>query len=149
MGSWVIRWNFDKEAYEPGQSARGNFWLENTSDTNLHLSGLRLKFDFGTYSLETIGGVVPPRTNKFLGRVNLTLPKNVVGRKIFTADYQMREQVNTKWIDLGTYQVDRQYDIGIYPKPFYKVFVSRGLSSEDKVASCCPPRRARLCPRLR
>lgn len=132
MGSWIIRWNFSKESYKPGQSASVSFWLENTSDTYLYLSDLGLEFDFGTYSLETISGMVSPRANKFLGNVNLVLPKNVVGRKLFTLEYRMYEYINNNWVNLGTYQSDKQYFISVYPKPFYKVFLSRGLSLEDR-----------------
>ena len=132
MGSWIIRWNFDKESYTPGESALASFWLENTGDTHLHLSELKLDFDFGTYNLEGISGTIPPRTNKFLGNVHLLLPKNVVGRKLFTLKYRMYEYINNNWIDLGYYQSDKQYFISVYPTPFYRVFISRGLSVEDR-----------------
>lgn len=69
MGSWIIRWNFDKASYHPGESALVSFWLENTGDTHLHLSELKLDFDFGIYNLENISGTIPPRANKFLGNV--------------------------------------------------------------------------------
>lgn len=93
MGSWIIRWNFDKSSYSPGESATVIFWLENTGNTNLYLSELELDFDFGMYKLESISGMIPPRTNKFLGRVRLQLPKNVVGRKLFTIKYRMYEYI--------------------------------------------------------
>jgi len=133
MGSWIIRWNFNKESYTPGESALASFWLENTGDTHLHLSELKLDFDFGTYNLEGISGTIPPKANKFLGEIRLLLPKNVVGRKIFTIKYRMYEYINNNWIDLGYYQSDKQYFISVYPKPFYRVFISRGLSVEDRV----------------
>ena len=132
MGNWIIRWNFDKEVYNPGESALASFWLENTGDTYLYLSELKLDFDFGTYDLENIGGIIPPRVNKFLGNVRLLLPENVVGRKIFTIKYRMYEYINDNWVDLGYYQSDKQYFISVYPTPLYKVFVSKGLSDEDK-----------------
>jgi len=132
MGSWIIRWNSDKESYSPGESALVSFWLENMGDTPLYLSELKLEFDFGTYDLKNICGTAPPRVNTFLGNVRLLLPENVVGRKIFTIKYRMHEYVNNNWIDLGYYQSDKQYFISVYPKPFYRVFVSRGLSYEDR-----------------
>lgn len=132
MGSWIIRWNFDKASYNPGESAIVNFWLENTGDTYLHLSELKLDFDFGSYNLENISGTIPPRANKFLGNVRLLLPENVVGRKIFTIRYRMYEYINNNWVDLGYYQSDKQYFISVYPTPFYRVFISRGLSVEDR-----------------
>lgn len=132
MGSWIIRWNFNKESYNPGESALVSFWLENTGDTSLYLSELKLDFDFGTYNLENISGTIPPRGNKFLGNVRLLLPKNVVGRKIFTIKYRMYEYINNNWVNLGYYQSDKQYFISVYPTPFYRVFISRGLSVEDR-----------------
>lgn len=132
MSSWIIRWNFNKEVYNPGEYALASFWLENTGDTYLYLSELKLDFDFGTYNLENIGGMIPPRANKFLGNVRLLLPENVVGRKIFTIKYRMYEYINDNWVDFGYYQADKQYFISVYPTPFYRVFVSRGLSVEDK-----------------
>jgi hypothetical protein len=133
MGNWIIRWNFDKSSYEPGKSASLSFWLENTGNDYLHLSNLELNFDFGTYNLEeSVGGMVTPREDKFLGNVSLLLPENVVGRKIFTLKYQMYEYINNEWIDLGFYTPNEQYFISVYPKPFYRVFVSRGLRSEDR-----------------
>ena len=133
MGSWIIRWNFDKSSYELGQSASVSFWLENTDNNYLHLSNLELNSDFGTYNLdESVSGMVAPRENKFLGNVSLLLPENVVGRKIFALNYQMQEYINNEWIDLGFYSSDKQYFISVYPKPFYRVFVSRGLHSEDR-----------------
>jgi len=61
-----------------------------------------------------------------------TLPGNVVGRKLFALNYHLHEFINNSWVDLGTYSSEKQYFISIYPTPFYRVFVSRGLSTEDK-----------------
>lgn len=133
MGNWIIRWNFDKSSYEPGKSALVSFWLENTDRNYLHLSNLELNFDFGTYNLdESVSGMVAPREDKFLGNVPLLLLENVVGRKLFTLKYQLYEYINNEWIDLGFYTSDKQYFISIYPRPFYRVFVSRGLRLEDR-----------------
>ena len=132
MGNWIIRWNFNKPTYKPGENTKVSFWLENTGDTYLYISNLELDFDFGTYGLETISGMIPPRGNKFLGNVNLSLPTNVVGRKIFTINYIIHEYINDEWVNLGFYQSDKQYFVSIYPTPLYKVFVSRGLAIEDR-----------------
>jgi len=109
-----------------------SFWLENTGDTPLYLSELKLDFEFGTYNLENISGTIHPRANKFLGNVLLLLPENVVGRKFFTIKYRMYEYINNDWVDLGRYQSDKRYFISVYPSPFYRVFISRGLSVEDR-----------------
>ena len=133
MNNWTIRWNFDKESYAPGESALISFWLENTNDTYLYISNLELEFDFGIFNLATIGGTIPPRTNTFLGTVNFLLPENVVGTKIFGLTYGMYEWINNDWVDLGFYTSDTQYFINISPRPFYHVFVSRGLRPEDRM----------------
>ena len=133
MGRWISRWNFSKSTYAPGDSASVSFWLENTGDTHLHLSDLQMQFDFGTYNLESVSGMVPPRTNKLLGRVNLLLPKDVVGQKAFTLKYRMYEYISDTWVDLHFYQPTNQYLVGIYPTPLYRVFLSRGLRMEDRV----------------
>lgn len=132
MANWVLRWNFNKPAYGLGERAIVNFWIENTGDTYIYLSKLELNFDFGTYDLESIGGVVSPRENRFLGNSSLLLPMNVVGTKVFQFRYFMHEYVGDDWLGLGSYESDRQYFIGVYPTPFYRVFVSRGLSIEDR-----------------
>jgi len=134
MGNWIIRWNFDKPTYAPGEQPLVSFWLENTGDTHLYLSNLDLNFDFGAYNLENISGMISPREDKFLGNISLSLPIHVVGRKIFTFSYFMQEYINDNWIDPGFYQSDKQYFISVYPTPFYKVFVSRGLTTEDRAA---------------
>ena len=131
MGTWILTWNFNKDSYAPGESAVISLWLENTGDTYLFVSDLGLEFDFETSNLETVSGMVCPRTNKFLGNANLLLPENVVGRKIFKLKYRMYEYIND-WGDLGFYQSEKQYFVSIYPRPFYRVFVSRGLRIEDR-----------------
>lgn len=133
MNNWIIKWSFNKESYAPGESASISFWLENTNDTCLYISDLGLEFDFGIFNLETISGMIPPKTNKFLGTVNLLLPEDVVGTKIFELTYGMYEWINNGWVDLDFYQSDAQYFINIYPRPFYRVFVSRGLRTEDRI----------------
>ncbi len=132
VGNWIIRWNFDKANYSPGEEAVVSFWMENTGETALYISDLELEFDFGRYDLKSISGAVYPRENKFLGRARLLIPKDVVGRKIFRLRYRMYEFINDNWVDLGFFSSDKQYSISVYPRPLYRVFVSRGLSTEDR-----------------
>jgi len=132
MGNWIIRWNWNKDSYSPGEQAYVSFWLENSGNTHLFLSELKLEFDFGTYDLASIGGMIPPRTNRYLGNVQLLLPVEVVGRKIFNVRYHMYEYIYPDWFDLGSYQSEREFFVSIYPIPYYRVFVSRGLSIEDR-----------------
>ena len=132
MGSWLIRWNFDKQSYSPGELASVDFWLENTGDVLVHLSELKMVFEFGTYTLDSVGGAVYPRKNEFLGHVRLELPPQVVGKNVFALQYRMHQFIDNKWEDLGQYKSSEQYFISIYPRPLYKVFVSRGLRQEDR-----------------
>lgn len=132
MGSCSLRWSFDKPHYSPGEGALVNFWLENNGITSLYLSSLELDFGFGTYNLESIGGMVHSSRHIYLGNVNLLLPENVVGRQIFSLKYRLHEYINDDWIDLGLYHSDKQYFVSIYPTPLYRVFLSRGLSTEDR-----------------
>lgn len=46
--------------------------------------------------------------------------------------YRLHEFVNNSWIDLGSYSSEKQYFISIYPTPFYRIFVPRGLAIEDR-----------------
>jgi hypothetical protein len=132
MGSWHVLWNFEKSSYVPGEQVWVSFWIENVDNTGLYLSNLELEFDFGTYNLESISGTIMPRETEFLGRINLLLPNNVVGRKNFAFSYRMYEYLNNGWVDLGLYRTERLYFVSIYPKPYYKAFLSRGLSIEDR-----------------
>jgi hypothetical protein len=131
--SWVLSWNFDKPNYAPGEVAVVSFWLDNLGDTPLYISDVSLEFDFGVYSLEDIvSGVVYPRRKSYLGSVRLSIPSNVAGQKKFTVKYHVYEYVNNAWVDLGFYTSERTYFISIYPRPLYKVFVSRSIRDEDK-----------------
>jgi hypothetical protein len=134
MSSWIIRWNFDSPNYSPGQCANLSVWIENTGSTRLYMGDFVLKFDFGTYDLTKIAGQVEPGATTFLGSVVLNLPSNVVGRKLFSADYSILEYVGDHWVDLGQKHLDRQYFISVYPQPLYTVFISRGLHVEDRIS---------------
>ena len=132
MANWIIRWNFNKSFYSPGEQAFISFWIENVGQSNLYLSDLELVFDFGSYNLQSFSDSVTPRQNKFLGDVWISLPKNVVGQKIFSFNYRLYEDIGGQWNEIGQYSSEKQYFISLYPTPFYKVFLSRGLLTEDR-----------------
>lgn len=132
MANWIIRWNFNKSFYSPGEQAFISFWIENVGQSNLYLSDLELVFDFGSYNLQSFSDSVTPRQNKFLGDVWISLPKNVVGQKIFSFNYHLYEDIGGQWNGIGQYSSEKQYFISLYPTPFYKVFLSRGLLTEDR-----------------
>ena len=132
MGSWILRWNFDKTTYSPGEIATISFWVENTGDTYLYFSDFEMEFDFGICNVESISGQIPPRSNIFLGRTRILLPKNVVGRRLFVIRHRVYEYINDTWVDVEVTQYDKKFILNIYPQPFYKVFISRGLRIEDR-----------------
>ena len=132
MGSWILRWNFDKETYSPGEIATISFWVENTGDTYLYFSDFEIEFDFGTYGIESISGQILPKSNIFLGRARISLPKNVVGRRLFVIRHRTYEYINDTWVDVGVTKYDKRFVLNIYPRPFYRVFISRGLRIEDR-----------------
>jgi hypothetical protein len=131
--SWVLKWNFDKPNYAPGETAVVSFRAENLGQTPIYVTDISLEFDFGTYMLrDVVSGFIMPRQDKYLGSVRIVLPKNVVGRRFFTIRYRVYEYFNGSWVDLGYYSSDKRYFISIYPRPLYKVFVSRSIREEDK-----------------
>ncbi|MHA1595528.1 MAG: hypothetical protein ACTSXX_12450 [Candidatus Baldrarchaeia archaeon] len=132
MVSWILRWNFDKTTYSPGETAIISFWVENTGDTYLYFDDFEISFDFGTYKTRTISGQIPPRSNRFLGLARILLPKRVVGRKLFTIKHRVYEYFDNKWVNRGTIKYEKKFFLSIYPRPFYRVFVSRGLRIEDR-----------------
>ena len=133
MGNWIISWAFNKPTYTPGETASVNFWLENTGEADLYLSDIEMQFDFGYYYLESVHGVVPPQSNTLMGRMNLVLPTDVVGQKVFTLKYRIHEYINGDWVDLGFHSAPSGFWVGIYPSPPYITFLSRGLRVEDRV----------------
>jgi len=132
-GFWILRWNFNRPNYAPGEIALVSFWFENSGDTPLYISDISLEFDFGVYSLGSIvSGIVQPRRNVYVGSARIQIPSNVVGRRVFTIKYRIYEYINGVWIDLGYYE-QGLYFISIYPRPLYRVFVSRGIRDEDRI----------------
>jgi hypothetical protein len=133
MGSWILRWNFDRPNYAPGEVALVSFWFENLGDTPLYISDILLEFDFGVYSLgSTVSGIIQPRRNVYVGSARIQIPSNVVGRRLFTIRYYIYEYINGTWIDLNYYK-HGWYFINIYPRPLYRVFISRGIRGEDRI----------------
>lgn len=133
MRTWILKWNFDRESYSLGEIATVSFWVNNTSNVYLYFGDFELEFDFGKYKVKTVSGYIPPRSSKFLGLARLKLPRNVVGRKLFTIRHRVYEYTNDRWIDLGIIEYEKKFFLSIYPRPFYRVFVSRGLRLEDTV----------------
>jgi len=130
--SWVLKWNFDKANYAPGEVALVSFRAENVGSTPIYISNISMNFDFGTYMLENmVGGMIKPRQDEYLGCARIKIPENIVGRRLFTIRYRVYEYINGSWRDLGCYESDKQYFVSIYPRPLYRVFVSRSIHEED------------------
>jgi len=110
-----------------------SFWAENTGDTYLYFNEFKLEFDFGTYEIETVAGQISPSSSRFLGIARIELPRNVVGRRVFVIRHRVYEYVNGEWVDMGVVEYEKRHFLNIYPRPFYRVFVSRGLRVEDRV----------------
>jgi len=70
--------------------------MENTDDSWLYLSELVLEFDFGAYELKSIGGMVAPRENKFLGKRLAFSTERCCWQKIYTLKYHMHEYINNQ-----------------------------------------------------
>ena len=130
--SWVIRGTYNTQTCSPGEVAWVSFWVENIGDTLLYLYDLELRFDFGSYHLNISAGAIAPKENRFHGNIRFLIPSDVVGSKAFTIQYHMYRYSGGDWVDLG-YWDGGQYFINIYPKPFYRAFVPRGLAPEDRV----------------
>lgn len=132
MDDWLITWNFTSPPYQPGALMSPSFWLQNKGESLLFMSHLELEFDFGTYDLQPVAGQVAPGRRTFLGTMHFTLPADVVGTKTFLVRYRMHAYSGRSWTDLGSSQADSPYFISVYPSPWYRVFVSRGLGVEDR-----------------
>jgi hypothetical protein len=133
MDGWRVSWNFDKESYSPGESASISIWLENNSNFPLHVSEVAIAFDFGVYYLnQIVGGSIQPMNANFLGSSSLCVPDSIVGRKIFNITYRAHWFINNNWVDQG-YFTTKPFFISVYPRPYYNVFLSRGIHIEDRV----------------
>ncbi len=110
-----------------------SLWIDNKNDSYLHVSEFFLKFDFGEYPLQPVSGMIAPRKTMYVGNLRLQLPQEAVGSKIFSFRYKMQEYINNVWVNLREYNTETNNFISVYPSPFYNVFLSRGLRTEDKV----------------
>jgi hypothetical protein len=124
-------------SYSPGETATVSFWVTNMGETIVYVDNLSMEFKFGTYDLkQSIGGQIGRNQTTFLGTMNMILPNYPVSNAIFKIFYEVFEYrgngPNNGWVNLGTYETEPKYFINILPTPFYKVYVSRGLSVDDR-----------------
>jgi hypothetical protein len=126
----IISWNFDKSSYSPG-----GLWCENNGSRFLYLSEFVADFEFISVALgEPICGAIRPGRGVSLGIVHIIMPFDVVGIKTFNFRYVLYvyDEVFKTCIVFPNQRTDR-FILGIYPKPYYNVFLSRGIRIEDRV----------------
>jgi hypothetical protein len=135
LNEHIISWNFDKSSYSPGDDVRINLWCENNGSRFLYLSEFVVDFEFISVALgEPVCGAIRPGCREFLGTVYFIMPFDVVGIKTFNFRYMLYvyDEVSKTWILFPNQRTDR-FILSIYPKPYYNVFLSRGIRIEDRV----------------
>jgi hypothetical protein len=139
MANWILRWNFSKPTYQPGDAGSIQFWLENTGDTYLHATEVGLQFEFqekqNLYYPASCNTQVAPRANLYLSSVPFEIPKLVAGVIRYRACYHLWEYdaVRRNWLDFGTSWSENNHYIKALPSSYYRAFVTRGVPPEDRV----------------
>jgi len=139
MATWRIRWNYDRESYQPGNSGVVSFYLENLGDTPLFVSDIGLQFGWMRdkyYHIElreSYGNIVPPNSNRFITTMNFNISGTVTGQTLYRIYYHLYEYKSTnRWYDLGERWSEDKYFINVFPLPYYRAFITRSLSPEDR-----------------
>lgn len=142
MATWELRWNFSQENYQPNSSGIITFNVENLNNTTLFVSDIGIQFDWmgnEYYHVkldEGYGNVILPRKTQFITNLNFTIPKTVSGQRFYRIYYHLYEynEVDKTLHDLGDAWSDNKYFINIFPLPYYRTFLTRSLSPEDRIA---------------
>jgi len=139
MDQWVLRWNFDKSVYQPGESGRIHFWLENTGSNHLHIEKTWLQFDWqgdqAYYS--QVNRQVPPKNNYYLTSLQFDIPSKKAGMITYSVGLDFYEYISytSQWQKLPQWWSGHKYFIKSIPMPYYRAFVSRGLKPEERIAT--------------
>lgn len=139
MGNWILRWQFDKATYQPGDWVRVNFWVENVGDTILFASEIGLQLEFqqeeNLHYRRECAVQVAPRATQHASSLNFEIPKTIAGILRYRVTYHLWEYsfANEMWQDLGPFWEELKWYIKVLPVPYYKAFVSRGLRPEDRL----------------
>jgi len=139
MGNWILRWQFDKPTYQPGDRVRTNFWLENTGDTILFASEVGLQLEFqqkqNLYYRKECSAQILPRAAQYVSHLTFEIPKTVAGILRYLVTYHLWEYnyASKVWEDLGPFWEELKWYIKVLPVPYYKAFISRGLPPEDRL----------------
>ena len=140
MATWRLRWNYNRESYQPGNSGIVSFNFENLGNTPLFVSDIGLQFDWMRdkyYHIELddgYGNIVPPNSTRFITTINFNIPQTVTGQSLYRIYYHLYEYDRTtdQWHDLGERLSEDKYFINVFPLPYYRAFITRSLTPEDR-----------------
>lgn len=137
MANWELKWQFDKDTYDPGDLGYANFWLKNTGETYLCLTEVRLQFEFmGEEAYNSKCTVqVKPSYERYATTIRFSVPKEIAGLIRYRVGYRLWEYSGTaeRWEDFGLMWGDYKYFIRSIPRPYYRAFVARGILPEEKL----------------
>jgi len=136
----MLRWNYNRETYQPGDTGTVFFNLENLGNKPLFVSDVGLQFNWMKdkyYHVElnnNYGNVVPPNSTRFITAMNFNIPQTISGQTLYRVYYHLYEYDKTtdQWYDLGERWSEDKYFINVFPLPYYKAFITRSLSPEDR-----------------
>jgi hypothetical protein len=127
---WRLAAQFERHTYSPLDNAAINVSFVNNGFTPIRITDAIIRLDFGSLSLPEF--VVTPMTNASLGRYEIRIPQNVVGCRCFDVRFRIQEIYTRDYsIDHGFQQSSTSF-ISVYPRPWYRVFISRSISSQDR-----------------
>jgi len=139
MGDWIIRWNFDKEVYRPGDKGFAHFWLENRGNTPLYVEQIGLQFEWQESKWHSANRQVqiPVSSTQYVGMSSFEIPARKAGMLRYRVGYHLWEFQShlNKWVDLGFNSSEIKYFINAMPTPFYRAFVARGVRREDRIVN--------------
>jgi hypothetical protein len=139
MGDWIIRWNFDREVYRPGDSGFVHFWLVNRGDTPLYAEETGLQFEWQESEWYPVKRQVqiPVGSTQYIGMSSFDIPARKVGMLRYRVGYHLWEFQSrlNNWVDLGFSWSELKYFINAMPTPFYRAFVARGVRPEDRIVN--------------
>jgi hypothetical protein len=125
-----LNYKFDKTSYLPGEVVIMNVWIKNMGVTYLYLSDIVLNFDFGIYKFpKSVYRPIAPKKTEYLGVWRFQLPRLVGNRKCIM-EYVIHEYVNHVWEPHYRWKKNQSM-LFIYPRPVYRLFLSRGIRPED------------------
>src|SRR5689334_22414281 len=130
---WLIEAMFDRRFYSPGDQAQLNIRFTNTGFTALYVSDMQIRFDYmKSYRLpKTANRKIPPQSSILIGRYPISLLTNVVGKRFCNLRFKVLEEATAGfWLDQGLHYTTKSF-ISISPKPWYRIFLSRSIRSQD------------------